>query len=121
MTFPNHTSGRLLNLIVASLMTTGFAASSVQAQSRDQLRDRFRESCRAKFAHLRGKGQPEVAQAHVKPCVQSAMQVHVRGELDAIRARGAALIDAGKLTEAEAAARAGIVRARIIRNPDLPP
>jgi CHAT domain-containing protein len=49
------------------------------------------------------------------------MRDHVEGELEAIRARGDALIDAGKLSEAEAAARAGIARARSIRREDAPP
>lgn len=119
-TLAGRAPGQLAAALVAILVSL-VPLDSSRAQSREQLLERFRESCRARFAHLRGKGQPEVVRAHVQPCVKDAMTAHVQGELKAIRARGDALIDAGKLSEAEAAARAGIARARSIRREDAPP
>jgi hypothetical protein len=112
---------RRLAIALTALVMSLAPLDSSRAQSREQLLERFRESCRAKFAHLRGKGQPEVVRAHVQPCVKAAMTAHVQGEFETIRARGDALIDAGKLSEAEAAARAGIARARSLRREDAPP
>jgi CHAT domain-containing protein/tetratricopeptide (TPR) repeat protein len=106
-------------LSMLGLLAAGWTGSA-HAQSREQLIDRFRQQCLAKFSHLRGPGQREVVRAHVRPCVQGNMRAHIQGELNAIQKRIETLIDAGKLKEAEAAARSGIARGKQLMREDLP-
>ena len=106
---------------VLPILFAAMGAADLHAQTRDQLIERFREQCRAKFAHLRGPGQQEVMKAHVRPCVQGNMRAFIQGELGATMKRLESLIDAGKLKETEAGANAGIARARQLMSEDRPP
>ncbi|MGE3702265.1 MAG: CHAT domain-containing protein [Hyphomicrobiaceae bacterium] len=108
-----------VGLLSMGVLATGWTGPA-HAQSREQLIDRFREQCLAKFSHLRGPGQREVVRAHVRPCVQGHMRAHIQGEFNSIQKRIETLIDAGKLKEAEGAARSGIARGKQLIREDLP-
>ncbi|HEY7548689.1 MAG TPA: CHAT domain-containing tetratricopeptide repeat protein [Hyphomicrobiaceae bacterium] len=104
-------------------LTIGFAATigwsfPALAQSREQLKERYRQECRAQFSYLH-KGEKH---AHVHACVVAkrrtlggGMRV---GEIEALWNRAAELRAAGRLKEAEAVSRDAITKATALRGAD---
>jgi CHAT domain-containing protein/tetratricopeptide (TPR) repeat protein len=114
---------RWILVIVSAVLVWVGRPDAVTAQSMQQMLERFREQCRAKYAHLRPQG-PEVVGAHVQKCVAELRDTEGRtiivAQLQPLWENAERLLEAGQLQEAEAAANVAIAKATELTRPESP-